>query len=117
MGSGEGDTVSEATSFRIVRHGYDPDEVDRALAQVRRALTEARSAAEDRTAEVTRLRATIADLRRTLAFHHLRVAEEPVEEAGRPEEDNISDADRAHSLGDDAVESALTAQDEDLPRG
>lgn len=58
--------MSDVT-FRTVMRGYDPNEVERTVGQLRQAADQARAEAADRTVELTKLRGQLTELEARIA--------------------------------------------------
>lgn len=63
------------STFRTVMRGYDPTEVEQALAQLRQAAEQARAEAADRTVELTKLRNAVSHLEGELASQAQRLSQ------------------------------------------
>lgn len=79
----EGKSIMGESGFRTVMRGYDPSEVDQALAQLRQIAEQARAEAADRTVELTKLRNAVSHLEGELAAQTNRLSEVQVEAQNR----------------------------------
>lgn len=97
--------MSESAAFRTVLRGYEPAQVDHALAELDASVQAARQEAAAKTVEVTKLHSAVAALQEQLGAHRTQIAalEEDQRKAAAP-----SYADLGARIG-----SILTLADEE----
>ena len=66
--------TQQNAAFRTVMRGYEPAEVDRAIAELRKALDQSRAESGDTSVAITKLRSQVAQLEEQANSYRLRLA-------------------------------------------